>query len=254
VPNASVPNASAPKPSRSDIDAAVNARIAELLAAKSVENDPMAALTISTKQIYALEQEIARLKAAQGQLPEEARAKVAYVDEAGGLDRLKQRVLEGDNAVIAAASYEHEKAARAACEKAGLDYEDLSTRKGVDDWKFEIKGDKALVTIEEDGRQVQKDLAEHAKAQFPTIAGATQKQPAVITRYGKSAPAGGGTQLSVAQRIRNEEAARKVATAGAAGAPTGGTSTGGAPAGAGNSAAVVPPARQTPAERLGMSR
>jgi len=65
-----------------------------------------------------------------------------------------------------------------ACRLAGIDPADLSTRKGVDDWKMEVKSEEvdgktvevAYVTIEKDGKPETKPLAEHAFTVFPSLA------------------------------------------------------------------------------------
>lgn len=77
---------------------------------------------------------------------------------------------------------------RTACEAAGLDYSDFSTRKGVDDWAYEVKDENKdgktvkvpYVTFKDDeGKDVSKPLAEHATATFPTIAKAGSTQQVV---------------------------------------------------------------------------
>lgn len=73
---------------------------------------------------------------------------------------------------------EREADVRQACALAGIDYNDLSTRKGVDDWKFEIKTEERdgqsvkvpYATFQNGDKEESKPLLEHATSVFPTLA------------------------------------------------------------------------------------
>jgi hypothetical protein len=98
------------KPKQSDIEDAVNRRISELLGVKSVNNDPMAALTISIKAQHRLEQEVDRLKSQVGQAPADVTAKLAKYEALGTPEELTTRLSAGDEAITTATQLQREKA------------------------------------------------------------------------------------------------------------------------------------------------
>lgn len=210
-PNQSQQN---PEPNKTSSKAAIAAAVLDLLGRNN--DDPNAALETLIKRNYKLEQALETAKAGAGQLPDDVKAKVALVDEFGGVDKLRERVTAGDSAISESANLKREGAMRKACEAAGLDYDDFSTRKGVDDLNYEIKTEKrdgkdvevAHVTFEADGKQQSRPLADWVAEKLPTVAKAanSQTRQAVVTPYGASAPSGGGRPANTFDAIRERKA------------------------------------------------
>jgi len=111
-------------------------------------------------------------------------AKWKAFGELGTPEDVTKRLKDAEGATGELSAMKREKVMREACEVAGIDYADFSTRKGVDDWQYEIKDEKRdgkdvkvpYVTVLDGDKDTVKPLAEHAKAAFPTIAG-TQAKP-----------------------------------------------------------------------------
>ena len=153
-----------------DLDSA-NARIGELnkseqkyrLLQKSVEEMGATPDTLKTK-IDSMNTELASYRAI------------------GKIDEIDTRLKDGQKAIDETVRTKHTQEASAACALAGIDYNDLSTRKGVDDWKFEIKTEERegksvkvpYATFTEGDKEQSAPLLEHAVKTFPTIARASE--------------------------------------------------------------------------------
>jgi hypothetical protein len=163
---------------------ALERAVTDLLARNNNNSDE--ALRTLVGQNHKLLQRAELAESKVGKIPDDVQAELEAYRAHGKPDEIKTRLDAGDAAITERDSMAREKSVREACELAGIDYADLSTRKGVDDWMFEKKTEKAAdgktdievayVTAKDDkGQDVTKPLVEHAFNQFPTLAKAKQE-------------------------------------------------------------------------------
>lgn len=201
---------------------AVKSAIADILGAKGGDKD--AALETLIKRNHKLETALETARSSG--ISEADKATLAAAQstlQAFGVksfDELKARIESGDAAIGERDGMKREGAMRVAVEAAGIDYADFSTRKGVDDWAYEVKDENRdgktikvpYVTIEVDGKSVTKPLSEHAQSTFPTLAraGAQSNGNGQSTSGGRFAKQGvAGTQATVWDSIREAKTARQ---------------------------------------------
>jgi hypothetical protein len=114
---------------------------------------------------------------------EDAAKWTAYT-ELGEPKAVKKQIEDAEKATTKLANLERSQAMREACEAAGIDFEDFSSRKGVDDVSYEVKTEtkdgKAVkvpyITRQADGKTETKPLSEWAHEAFPTLAKAQQQE------------------------------------------------------------------------------
>jgi len=135
-------------------------------------------------------------------------AKWKAYGEIGTPDEVTQRLKDAEGASGELETIKRTQAMREAVEKAGLDFADFSTRKGVDDWKYDATGEAPTVTVSENGKDVVKPLLDHAKALFPNIAAAVQSGTPV--HNGAAIGAGGKGDEFAAIRKAAEEREKAV--------------------------------------------
>lgn len=106
-------------------------------------------------------------------------AELAAYRAHGKPDDLKTRLSQAEADAKYRTDTERTRIVSEACALAGIDFADFSTRKGVDDWKLEVKAEKnaegadirvPYATLTRDGKEETKPLAEVAFASFPTLA------------------------------------------------------------------------------------
>lgn len=201
-----------PQPDAKDAQTLLTA----ILNSQRVSGDTSKALEVLAGQVVRKDTRIGELEGRQ--LKDEDAQLLTSVREliqatgVKSLDELKAALEEGTQAKTTLSQRDRADAMRVACEAAGIDYADFSTRKGVDDWQYEVKDETrdgkpvkvATVTFKDGDKDVTKPLADHAAAVFPTIAkaGSTQARPVVPF---SGTPAGGGSAPTVWDDIRNKK-------------------------------------------------
>jgi len=189
--------------------------IEAITSSKRVNGDSEKALNVLAGQVLAKERRITELTdelaESKGNLPPELKVLKAFIDDQGGLEAVKTSLSEGAAAVTERDAIKREQTMRAACEAAGIDYADFSTRKGVDDWAYDVKDETKdgqtvkvpYVTFNDtDGKPVTKPLGEKAVETFPTLAKANEQGRAAMPPMGFSN--GGGTDEFAAIRAKRE--------------------------------------------------
>lgn len=167
-------------------------------------NDSLATIRVLVGQNHRLEQRAVDAEGKVGKVPDEMQTELEAYRAIGKPDEITQWIEEGKAATSERDGMKREKTVREACELAGIDYSDFTSRKGVDDWVFETKPEKGedgktdiqvpYVTVkDEDGKEITHKLAEHAFKAFPTLAKADGKEPE--GRHINPALGGGGEKI-----------------------------------------------------------
>lgn len=183
-------------------DAVKNA-LAEILGAKNGDKDSALETLIRRNHALELRASAAESKAAKKSDLDELEAWRSVAREQGWdkPETAKSKYLQAQQGASEAATLKRESAMRLACEAAGLDFTDFSTRKGVDDVAYSVKsegeGDKkqnvAYVTItDEAGKTSERKLAEWAGEKFPRLAQATGDSSGKGNSGGQNKGAGSG--------------------------------------------------------------
>lgn len=158
----------------------VKSALSEILGAKNGNKDE--ALETLIKRNYALEQRAsaAEAKAAKkSDLDElEAWRTLAKEQSWDKPETAKSKYLQAQTEAGEAATLKKQSAMRAACEAAGLDFDDFSTRKGVDELSYEVKTEGtgeaakkvAHISFEESGQTQTRPLLDWASEKFPSLA------------------------------------------------------------------------------------
>lgn len=208
------PNDSRSNSSQTDVQKLIDA----ITQSQRVQGNPDEAYRVFAGQIVKKDQRIAELE--KNVISDADKARLQAADDllqtygVQNFDALKTRIEAGDTAAANLSQRDKSDTMRAACEAAGIDFNDFSTRKGVDDWSYEVKEQQRdgkpvkvpYVTVKDEaGKDVTKPLAEHATAAFPTLAkaeagGSNQGG----TRWAGAGATGNANTATIYDAIRNE--------------------------------------------------
>lgn len=148
-------------------------------------------------------------------LADTERAELEAYRAYGKPEELKTRLDAGESAITERDTMKREATVREACELAGIDYKDFSTRKGVDDWGFEFKEEAKdgktvkvpYATFKNGDKDESKPLAEKAFSEFPTLAKAGVQQSTRVAPPIMAPPSSGDGKVSTEEEARRAQGA-----------------------------------------------
>jgi hypothetical protein len=218
-PSQTPPSQTQPNPSDQSNSDAIVKGLADLLNSQRVGGDKDTALDVLYKKNVKLEDALDAARKSTLSSTDRATLDAAkgLLQSYGAKDfaELKTLIEDGKGAITERDTQKKTGSMRAAAEAAGLDFEDFASRKGVDDWSYEVKDENrddktvkvAYVTYTDAaGKEQTKSLADHAKAAFPTLTLASARQEAPRRGFVKQGVS--GKTETTAERIRREEAER----------------------------------------------